>query len=137
MFCSCSKISLVAVVSVLLFIFLKIKYIFVKYVPKDLSRICLKICQVFVSVKILHPQIVKMTVALSKNSMPFESVLLPIFPIFPPKNIYSFEDRWIRINGSVDQWPRPCHFHVISLSFPSFPHFVSHTFFENFVVPPT
>ena len=69
-----------------------------------------------------------MKVALSKNSMPFESVLLPIFPIFPPKNIYSFA---LKIGGSgsiaqVDQQRWPCHFHIIALSFPSFPrHFLA------------
>ena len=78
---------------------------------------------------------------LVKKSMPFEPVLFPIFPIFPLKNIYSFEGPWISgrdhvistsfprpwISGSVDQWISgsvvettsfPRHFHVISTSFP-------------------
>ena len=57
----------------------------------------------------------KNEVHLVKKSMPFEPVLLPIFPIFPPKNIYSFEDQWI--SGSVAETTSfPRHFHVISSS---------------------
>ena len=112
----------------------------------------------------LHPPNVKMKCTLSKNQCHLNQYCSPYFPYFPSRTFTALKvrgsvvettsfprhfhvrgsvDQWI--SGSVDQWSRPRHFHVISTSFPRhfhlsnkkkfydpifFPYFVSHTFLK-------